>query len=280
VDDPDGAGTTTVSGVNNSGDIVGFYVGGSGGTDGFEATPVTSKLTLHLRLAPMPQGQLVISAGKVKITGYGFTPGSSHQVAITVAGIQAPVGTLTASAAGSVSRSYALPAATVASRRGQGRAGVHHRAASPSTQLVILNAGQGSAVIAQSPAITGPGAYPVQGVEPGHGVIRPGSTTLVYDPATGTISVTVSATGLAPGAHAAHIHVGSCRQQGRLAYPLPDFTASPRGVISNQTRTVTGVGAVELSGGWYLNLHQGNSGSIVSKGQPAMDFRPLECADI
>jgi hypothetical protein len=38
---------------------------------------------------------------------------------------------------------------------------------------------------------------------------------------------------------------------------------------------------VNLSGGWYLNLHQGNSSNILSRsGQPTIYFRPLKCASI
>jgi hypothetical protein len=37
-DDPHGMGTTTVNGVNNAGDLVGFYVDAVGNTDGFLAT--------------------------------------------------------------------------------------------------------------------------------------------------------------------------------------------------------------------------------------------------
>jgi hypothetical protein len=36
---PDGAVSTTISGVNNAGDLVGFYVSRAGGTDGLVATP-------------------------------------------------------------------------------------------------------------------------------------------------------------------------------------------------------------------------------------------------
>jgi hypothetical protein len=39
VDDPNGIGTTTINGVNNKGDLVGFYVDGNGNTDGFLAKP-------------------------------------------------------------------------------------------------------------------------------------------------------------------------------------------------------------------------------------------------
>ncbi len=39
VDDPEGPGTTTINGINNAGDLVGFYVDGVGRTDGLLATP-------------------------------------------------------------------------------------------------------------------------------------------------------------------------------------------------------------------------------------------------
>ncbi|MGO8889616.1 MAG: hypothetical protein ACLP8X_11000 [Streptosporangiaceae bacterium] len=40
VDDPHGAGTTTINGVNDRGQLVGFYVDGAGNTDGFLASPL------------------------------------------------------------------------------------------------------------------------------------------------------------------------------------------------------------------------------------------------
>jgi hypothetical protein len=39
VDDPHGTGTTTINGVNNAGDLVGFYTDSAGHTDGLLATP-------------------------------------------------------------------------------------------------------------------------------------------------------------------------------------------------------------------------------------------------
>jgi hypothetical protein len=40
LDDPHGAGTTTINGVNDFGQLVGFYVDANGNTDGFLATPL------------------------------------------------------------------------------------------------------------------------------------------------------------------------------------------------------------------------------------------------
>ena len=53
--------------------------------------------------------------------------------------------------------------------------------------------------------------------------------------------MTLSASGLTPGAHAAHIHIGSCQSQGAVAYMLMDFNADSNGNIHNETRMVTGV---------------------------------------
>ena len=39
IDDPNGVGTTTVNGVNNTGKLVGFYTDAAGNTDGMLATP-------------------------------------------------------------------------------------------------------------------------------------------------------------------------------------------------------------------------------------------------
>jgi hypothetical protein len=40
VDDPHGIGTTTINGVNDKGDLVGFYTDAIGNTDGLLATPL------------------------------------------------------------------------------------------------------------------------------------------------------------------------------------------------------------------------------------------------
>ena len=39
VDDPHGQGTTTINGVNDVGDLVGFYTDSAGNTDGMLALP-------------------------------------------------------------------------------------------------------------------------------------------------------------------------------------------------------------------------------------------------
>jgi hypothetical protein len=107
-----------------------------------------------------------------------------------------------------------------------------------------------------------------------------GKATLVYDQAAQTLTVTVTASGLAPGTHAAHVHLGSCQSQGGVQYMLMDLVANSQGKIVNQSRTITGVTTPIPPTGWYLNLHQGNSNTILSNGQPTIFFRPLLCANI
>jgi hypothetical protein len=107
-----------------------------------------------------------------------------------------------------------------------------------------------------------------------------GRATITYDRYAQTISVTVNASGLTPGAHAAHIHVGSCSSQGAVQYMLMDFTANAEGQIVHETRTVGNVTTPLPASGWYLNLHQGNSNNILANGQPTIFFRPLLCANI
>ena len=238
------------------------------------------RLARQLDLTSMPTGQLVVRAGELRLREYGLTPGSSHQVAISFLGLLVPLGTLTASSGGSARWSYSWPAASAALSRAEAHAGGHAPPGSPAIRVVTLNAGRGTPVIGQTPLVTGPGRYPVRGVEPGYGVIKAGSAILVYNLVARTISVTVNATGLTPGAHAAHIHVGSCQRQGAVVYAFTDFIANSHGVIAHETRTVRGVTAVKFSG-WYFNLHQGNSDNIVNKaGQPTIYFRPLECANL
>jgi len=107
-----------------------------------------------------------------------------------------------------------------------------------------------------------------------------GWAKIAYSASTQTLSVTVTAYGLTPGAHAAHIHLGSCQQQGAVKYMLMDFQANASGTIINQTRTVKPVTPAPPATGWYLNLHLGNSSDILAKGMPTLNFRPELCSDV
>ncbi len=107
-----------------------------------------------------------------------------------------------------------------------------------------------------------------------------GGAAITYNARRQTLTVTVSASGVTPGPHAAHIHLGSCMRQGPVKYMLRDLVASRRGRIVHAVRVFTHVTAPIPASGWYLNIHQGNSSDILSGGQPTIFFRPLLCADI
>jgi len=235
----------------------------------------------HLRLAAMPQGSATFAWNAegqltVQLTASGLTPGSSHGVQLT-----APDGTV-------ITEFGTL----IANGAGQAQATLTSADTTPvpvGSHLEILIDDQMGAIasvpIAQTPAIaSGQMSYQLQPVEVGptgtsYGTPQ-GYATVAYNPQARTITVTLTASGLTPGAHAAHIHVGSCASQGPVQYMLMDFVANAQGRIVNQVRTVTGVTMPVPATGWYLNLHQGNSSNIVAEGQPTVNFRPLLRANL
>jgi len=107
-----------------------------------------------------------------------------------------------------------------------------------------------------------------------------GHATVSYNSKRHTLTVTVSARGVTPGPHAAHIHLGSCQSQGPVLYMLRDLVANRHGRIVHAVRVFTHVTTPVPAHGWYLNVHQGNSGDIVRNGAPTIVFRPLICANI
>ena len=107
-----------------------------------------------------------------------------------------------------------------------------------------------------------------------------GRAVIAYNARRHTLTVTVSASGVTPGPHAAHIHLGSCMSQGPVKYMLRDLVANRHGRIRHAVRVITHVTTPVPASGWYLNIHQGNSGDILSQGQPTIFFRPLLCADL
>ena len=105
IDDPHGMGTTTVNGVNDAGNLVGFYVDSAGNTDGMLAAP---EAAVEGPLAAMPLGTVTVgrdSSGAVEatISAFGLTPGSSHAVELVTGagGVVASFGTLAANSVGS-----------------------------------------------------------------------------------------------------------------------------------------------------------------------------------
>jgi hypothetical protein len=154
--------------------------------------------------------------------------------------------------------------------------------------LVRMGAGGGVAwtPIAKTRRLSDPGhgRHRLIAVEVGRGGTSYGTphgrATVSYNGSRQTLTVTIHASGVTPGPHAAHIHLGSCMSQGPVKYMLRDLVASRRGRIAHAVRVFTHVTAPIPAHGWYLNIHQGNSGNILSNAQPTIYFRPLLCADI
>ncbi|HEV3294857.1 MAG TPA: CHRD domain-containing protein [Streptosporangiaceae bacterium] len=280
IDDPHGVGSTVVNGINNAGDLVGFYADSAGDTHGMLGTPNT----VHVTLTAMPAGTVAVgqdSSGNLTATPkmFGLTPGSAHSVVLEGPSGGTPLaqfGTLTASGVGQAS-------ATLDS--------AFSGSVPSGSRLEILNGTASDSVstepIAETPPLSGSisgMAFHLISVEVGASGTSwgnpHGKATISYDPAAQTLSVTVNAGGVTPGMHAAHVHLGSCQSQGGVQYMLMDFVANSQGQIINEHRTVTGVTTPIPAIGWYLNLHQGTSQTILQDGQPTIAFRPLLCAGV
>jgi CHRD domain len=73
---------------------------------------------------------------------------------------------------------------------------------------------------------------------------------------TGSFTVTIKLTGLAPGSsHVSHLHAGSCAAPGGIAYALQEVIADSSGAAT-ATSTVLTTYAIPGSG-WYVNVHHG-----------------------
>jgi hypothetical protein len=241
-----------------------------------------ARVSYALSLRAMPAG--TVSFGRrnhgrltVHVQMFGLTPGSAHQVDLVIPGRSGTVrfSTLTASSVGRAD-----------SVLQSGFAGLVPRG---SRLVVRMGTGGGrvaSEPIAETMRLRHPGRGPHRlvavEVSPGgisYGTPR-GRATISYNARRQTLTVTVSASGVTPGPHAAHIHLGSCQSQGPVKYMLKDLVASRRGRITRAVRVFTNVTSPIPAHGWYLNIHQGNSGDILSNSQPTIYFRPLICANI
>ena len=234
-----------------------------------------------LALHAMPVGTIRFGrAGHGRLTVntrvFGLTPGSAHAVDLRVPG-QARLIRFSTLTAGS---------------GGQANSVLHSHYSGPlrrgSRLLVRMGAGGGVAwtPIAETRQLSNPGhgrhrliAVEVSRRGTSYGTPH-GRATLAYNASRQTLTVTVHAGGVTPGPHAAHIHLGSCMSQGPVKYMLRDLVANRHGRIVHAVRVFTHVTAPIPAHGWYLNIHQGNSGNILSNGQPTIYFRPLLCADI
>jgi CHRD domain-containing protein len=234
-----------------------------------------------LTLQPMPAGTVTFGRGHhgrltVSTSMFGLTPGSSHNVELFLPGRRSVrFSVLTAASSG---QAYATLQSRFTGRVPRG------------SRLAILMGTQGSRIARTPIAVTGPLGNPGRRPHPliaveistagvSYGTPR-GRATISYSASRRTLTVTVSASGVTPGPHAAHIHLGSCQSQGPVEYMLRDLVASRQGRITRAVRVFTNVATPVPATGWYLNIHQGNSGDILSNGQPTIYFRPLICANI
>lgn len=257
---------------------------------------VARDATLH----GMPQGSVLLGRAAdgtldVHVMISGLTPGSMHSVRLAKANGSPAItyfDNLTANGGGSadvilhsIDANVSLPANArleiLAGRSGQ----FGNNQGTPLARLVIAH----SATLPRYSAVPRGGIrsrliandLTADGVSEG---TLTGSAHIAYDPNSngGTVTVTVRATGLTPGQHAAHIHSGSCAQQGGVVTMLPDLTADDQGMI-DQTVTVTNVRLALKSfpaTGMYLNIHQGAMDQILANNAPTLSFRPLLCGNI
>lgn len=101
-----------------------------------------------------------------------------------------------------------------------------------------------------------------------------GEVTLKWMPQNKQLAVTIEMTGLAPNStHPAHIHVGSCNENGAILYMLRNVVANSGGnaivttMISNVQRGIP-------ARGWSINVHNGPGLS------PAEQFIPIACGNV
>jgi Cu/Zn superoxide dismutase len=253
----------------------------AGPADAATSTPQQATVVTRVQLAPMPPGTVTFGRngrGEVDVTvnASGLTPGSSHKVELV-------------DEHGRVITTFRPLTANSAGRARNETLDSGYLGALGAWRVVIRNGTTGNPVsderIARTSNYTGgQHTYQLIPVEAGpdgksYGTPR-GSAVIAVNRGAQTISVTVNASGFTPGAHAAHIHVGSCLSQGPVQYMLMDFTANADGQIVDQTRVIRHVTTPLPGRGWYFNLHQGNMGDILANGRPTIYFRPLLCGDI
>jgi hypothetical protein len=275
-----GDGTMDRGGTGTSG--TSHPMKGSGALTGPGVQRLQSMPTGTVRAWRDRQGML-----QIQLDLYGLTPGSSHTVAIDGPHSTAlrPEVRFPAFGADSTGRANATLTAINNVRVLQTGSRVSFRLGTyGGTAVPGLAAGE---LIAQSAVLPGhpdgkqyaviPRSYGPAGNYQGrlHGWAK-----ITYSAGARTMSVTVTAFGLPPGAHAAHLHLGSCQDQGGVRYMLMDYVANAGGDIVDQTRTVAGVTAPPPLSGWYLNLHLGDSNAILAHGRPALSFRPELCANV
>lgn len=82
-----------------------------------------------------------------------------------------------------------------------------------------------------------------------------GYASLVWNPRTGNLVVTLSLTGLTPdSAHSVSICRGNCASPGQVVYPLHDMLADRHGNAFTTT-TISSLATGIPASGWYIAVH-------------------------
>ncbi len=101
-----------------------------------------------------------------------------------------------------------------------------------------------------------------------------GYVSLVWNPRTGNLVVTLSVTGLIPGSvHSASIRLGSCVDAGPVVYPLREVLADGHGNAFTTT-TISDVKTGVPISGWYIDV-QGNPDPTIPE-----QVAPIYCGNI
>jgi Cu/Zn superoxide dismutase len=250
---------------------------GTAGASARGADSSSETETMHA----MPHGTVTFHRERHRLLAhivmYGLTPGSSHTVDLLSPGLPGiiPFSPFTANNGGDADRyldsSYSgqwQPGSRLVIRMGTERNPVAH---APIAETARLQSSGATAHRLISVEVSSAGVS--------YGTPK-GRATISYSSVHHTLTVTVHASGLTPGPHAAHIHLGSCESQGPVLYMLADLVANSHGKVVDAVRVFTNVTTPVPAHGWYLNIHQGNSENILSKGNPTIYFRPLLCANI
>ncbi|GHP00907.1 hypothetical protein KSF_109540 [Reticulibacter mediterranei] len=78
---------------------------------------------------------------------------------------------------------------------------------------------------------------------------------MVWDANLQQLSVSLQVSGLAPGRHPTHLHLGTCKAPGALLYPLPDLQANDFGQATMKPVIIKNV--AHLPQEFLINVHNG-----------------------
>lgn len=257
--------------------------------------PSSTKKTsvVNISLSHQPAGIVDLSWNSsskmvtAKVNMYGFTPKSSHAMHIHTSSCQSQGGVL-------------VPFPDIkATSKGVIQTTVQGKSALPNglhsgTYLNIhlgsssqLNTKLGFTPVscANIPSTSKSAIRLNMAAPPQSGLHPTGTAKVTYNLSSKTLTVVMNASGLPPGKHVAHLHKGTCRQQGGVMHDLRSLRANSSGDASS-TSVIKGWNRPYSSSGWYINVHLGTStirasaDRIVKSGKPTIYFDPLLCGNV